>query len=74
MTKKTCFMIHPFVDPYNNRSDIIYEPAIKSANLMPYHAGGPSSEIITDDIEMVFVTHIYALPISRKIILMFGTN
>lgn len=51
MTDKICFVIQPFSEPYNKRFEDIYKPAIEYVGLVPYRAGGPAAEVITEDIE-----------------------
>jgi len=36
MSKGTCFVIQPFVEPFNKRYDDVYAPAIRAAGLEPY--------------------------------------
>lgn len=50
MTKKICFVIQPFSEPYKNRYKSIYEPAIRDAGLIPYRTGGHSVDDIPKDI------------------------
>ena len=49
--KKTCFIIRPFSEPFNTRSEKIYKPAIIAAGLEPVEAGVPGDNKITDKIE-----------------------
>ena len=49
--KKTCFIIRPFSEPFNTRSEKIYKPAIIAAGLVPVEAGVPGDNKITDKIE-----------------------
>ncbi len=49
--KKTCFIIRPFSEPFDTRSETVYKPAIIKAGLVPVEAGVPGDNKITDKIE-----------------------
>ena len=49
--EKTCFVIMRFDEPYEERCERIYIPAIKAAGLVPHLAGGPGTGKITLEME-----------------------